>query len=153
MNSNLITLEESMTTIVSSNYSSVHLETLIEWFDNEWEGFGPFERITKGIKLPSPILAISEDKLQGGLAFSGYKNPRKETNALWINALLIEPTSRGCGIGSMLINAAVNVAKELGFTEIFVLTDKPKLYLKNGWYLIDTEKDNSVLGIILNADD
>lgn len=138
-----------MDSIISLNNESKYLEVLNKWFNIEWQDFGKFEKIRNGIEIPNPILAISDYALQGGLSFTIYKNPDNDSNALWINALYVEPDSRGYGIGSMLINAAANEARSNGFTEIYVYTDKPSLYTKNGWNLNHAEESNSVLELKL----
>ncbi len=138
-----------MITVVSSNFTSHHLIQLREWFGSVWGKFEDFEDSKLGIALPCPLLAISNGNLMGGLSFTAYQNPEKNEVALWINALFIEPDNRGLGIGSMLIKAAENKAITTEHTELFVYTNVPELYQKNGWSELVNNGENVVLKKVL----
>ncbi len=117
--------------IRSSNFTSHHLILLREWFELTWGGkFDEFEALKMGMHLPSPVLALDDDKLVGGLSFTAYENPEENDIALWINALYVDSNMRGFGIGSKLISFAEHTAREAGFTKLYVNTNIPSLYLK-----------------------
>lgn len=134
-----------MHSIIDSNYNSPHLEPFRLWLNDEWEGFAPFSKPTSGLPIPAPLLAIEDDELLGGLAFSRYKNPKNDELALWINAILVDPAQRGKGIASALISVAEKSALDLDETQIFALTDVPKLYQNQGWSVFNIDGKNRVM--------
>jgi GNAT superfamily N-acetyltransferase len=138
-----------MISIINSTFSSHSLVQLREWFESEWGIFEPFSNKKSDIVLPGPILAFSDDKLVGGLSFTAYGNPEKEEQALWINALYVEPQSRGLGIAIKLIDAAEKVAIEYEHSELFVYTTFPELYQKSGWQILQTTGNYFVLKKVL----
>ncbi|MBB6479516.1 GNAT family N-acetyltransferase [Spirochaeta isovalerica] len=123
--------------IITADYNSPYLEQLKKWFESEWKREYIFHR-----NIPNPLIALSGERLLGGLAFTEYPNPEKEGMALWINALFVKQENRKSGIASDLISAANEMT---GSVELYVLTHIPLLYQKSGWTIISVEEKNSVL--------
>lgn len=139
-----------MIIIENSNFTSHHLTQLHKWFEATWGTFENFDESKMGIRLPSPILALDEDRLVGGLSFTAFKNPEKDEMALWINALYIASNKRGIGIGLQLIEAAENVSSGYGYKAIYANTNVPGLYLKNDWVELMENGEDIVLKKDLN---
>jgi len=75
---------------------------------------------------PRHHLAVALDaKLVVGFASAvHYAHPDKPSPELWINEIGVAPTHQGRGIGKALIAAVLNVARTLGCTDAWVLTDR-----------------------------
>lgn len=54
-----------------------------------------------------------------------------------VKSLAVEEKNMRQGVGSSLVNAAVEKAKSLGVPKVFGLTLKPRLFEKNGFQVID----------------
>lgn len=124
-----------MYSIINSDASPHHLPLLRKWFLEKWGRVDPFD---------FALLAVDGEKLAGGLVFTTYPVSDDEERGLWINALYIVPEYRGEGIGSALIIEAETEALRMGYKELFVFTDIPRLYLKSGWLLIDDSARDKV---------
>ena len=54
-----------------------------------------------------------------------------------IKSLAVDETRQNAGIGSLLLDACLSEAKELGIPAIFCLTRRPEFFQKHGFHLID----------------
>lgn len=95
--------------------------------------------------LPKPLLSYEGDKLVGGLSFIFFKHPENNEQVIWINALYIEPNSRGKGIASMLIKEAEKNVIDKGQYNLYVYTYKPNLYIKQHWEILNENENMYVL--------
>ncbi len=134
-----------MIKIVNSKFSSPHLIELSRWISEMWNLSIDFKDIKDGIVLPPPLLAVEEEKLVGGLSYTAYAKPESDETGLWINTLIVDPEYRGRKIASLLIKAAEESAIDLKYQEIFVFTNIPVLYEKNGWIKLSEENNDHVL--------
>lgn len=56
----------------------------------------------------------------------------------WLGGLVVAPSFRRQGVGSYIVNQAECLAKELGYSELYLYTpDKEAWYAKQGWQLMD----------------
>lgn len=97
------------------------------------------------IKVPEPLLAYVDEKMVGGLEFSSYHNPESKGITVWINAVIIQKDFRKKGIATLLINKAEEVLIKNGSKVGYVYTDKPKLYLKCGWNILEEVDEHFVM--------
>ena len=134
-----------MFSIIYSNFDSPHLKQLAEWFTAEWGNTTHFSTSKNGLTIPSPLLAVDGSLLLGGLAFTRYVVPDGDRMGLWVNALLVAPEWRGAGIGAQLIQAAEIEATRINETELFALTDVPRLYRRSGWVDVRHDDVNTVV--------
>jgi len=107
-----------------------------------------FEGNHSDVRVPVPILAVNDDdSLVGGLAFSTFAMPNRESIAVWINAVVVAPQARKQGLASQLIQAAEAAAKELQIPALFVLSEYADLYQKQGWRAVgrDESRDSTIL--------
>lgn len=123
--------------ICNSDFNSVHLITLIEWLDALWPPFKSFEKNVLGLEMPSPVLALEENVLLGGLSFSAYEAPDEASTGLWINAVYVHDEHRGRGIASKLIQFAEKEASKKAYTALYAKTDVSALYLSIGWKIVN----------------
>jgi GNAT superfamily N-acetyltransferase len=132
-----------MIEIVSSESDSENTEIYYRWITEEWGAI----QSPQGSKIhvPKPLLALDENKLRGGLSFLDSKHPVNDEMVLWINTVFVEPTSRGLGIGSMLINHAEEVLKLMGGSDLFAFTNIPELYQNLGWGVLKRDQQDYVL--------
>jgi len=127
------------------------LKQFREWVDAQWDEVDPFSGVAGGIFVPPPILAIDDQKLLGGLAFTSSSIPGGEEAGVWVNALLVATEYRRIGIASELIKAAVVEAGQFKLKELFVYTDVPELYQKLSWLVVDGPGESTVLKrIVIN---
>jgi len=136
-----------MITIITSTVGTGQLETYRKWVADEWGGEHSFGSPDGSPPLPSPLLALSECELVGGISFTWYPDPATSERALWINTLFVAPYWRGNGYGIDLIAAAEQHSKEVvGTRELFVYTDSPGVYRKRDWSTISQDESMAVLG-------
>ncbi len=69
-------------------------------------------------------VAIDDGRVVGFVSAVHYVHPDKVRPELWINEVSVAETHRRQGLGKRLMNAVFEVARELGCTEAWVLTDR-----------------------------
>ena len=102
----------------------------------QWGEVDPFSGKHAQIVVPTPLVAVDDQQFVGGLAFTSANKPDSREIGVWINVLLVEDNYQHQGIGSQLVQAAQTQAVELGLSELYVFTEIPSLYEKQGWELI-----------------
>lgn len=128
----------------ADSVSPSYEEELMLHFSSQWQEKIP--PLDGGYaNCPSPLLALKDKSLIGGLAFTFYPHPVSEIQVLWINAVLVLPQWRGQGVASELIKAAEVKAARAGSSELFVYSDVPKLYTNLGWSKVTENKKFQVL--------
>lgn len=115
----------------------------------EWNDVEPFVTAQDGLPIPLPILAIEEELLVGGLAFTRFLEPNGTSQVIWINAVLVKVEFRGCGVASRLIKCAMEQLLDFEQSTLYVYTNIPKLYLQLGWEINTqgTDDEHVVMGI------
>ncbi len=134
-----------MLNIKSSESCMHHLPLLRKWFEAEWGEVDPFDTQINGSAVPLPIVAVNKGELVGGLAFTRFPCPQSSSQALWVNALLVDPGYRNQGISSLLIKAAESLGSQLGETHLYSYTDIPHLYIKQNWVVVEESGSHFVL--------
>lgn len=69
-------------------------------------------------------VAIERGVVVGFASAVHYVHPDKEKPELWVNEVGVAPTKRGHGLGKKLLAALLDVARDLGCSEGWVLTDR-----------------------------
>ncbi len=116
-----------------------------QWILGEWKEVQQLPDAADASNIPLPLLSFEESTLAGGLTFIKYKNPENIEDALWINTVFVHEDYRGNGIAQALIGRAEQVCLDNGYTTFYVYTDKPSLYLKLGWSVLEQDGENYVL--------
>lgn len=134
--------------IVTTNHHPSDIEQLRGWFIAEWGAVDPI----CASNCPPPILAKEKRVLVGGLAFSQAQRPGSECQAIWINALYVEPNSRGKRIAALLIQRAETLAAASHLEELFVFTKIPQLYGSLDWQPMTEDVNGHVFRKELRGD-
>ncbi|ELP9501638.1 GNAT family N-acetyltransferase [Vibrio alginolyticus] len=120
-------------------------------FQTEWSDFLFADTYKSENYLPPVLVAVRNNEVIGGLAYSRYQEPYGNTEVIWLNAVFVSPEWRGQGIASELINRGVNQVSELNQNNIYAYTNVAQLYKSLGWSVvdIDSEPNHSVVSIPL----
>lgn len=137
----------------TSNANASLIQQFRQWAEEEWGEVDSFEGTHGGVIVPPPILAIEDDCLQGGLAFSSFAMPGELQIGIWINVVFVAPAQRGRGIAAALLKQAEITATGQQIDQLFVYTDIPKLYLQQDWSVVDDSGESTVLKKILREDE
>ncbi|WP_164886962.1 GNAT family N-acetyltransferase [Piscinibacter defluvii] len=123
---------------------------LISWFIDEWpEWYGPAGPgdaaadlrtfAASESKLPVGLVAFHENKPVGVAAVKADSLPTHRHLSPWAAAGLVLPSHRGSGIGSLLLEAAVQHARRLGYSRVYCGTSTAvSLLRRSGWTELET---------------
>ncbi len=110
------------------------LTTLKKLFESEWEPYygaeGPgdaeadIKNSANRTELPLAVVAIVGGNICGTAALKMESVTTYPDYFPWLAGLLVDPAYRRQGIGEQLIAKIENLAKQLGYKEIFVGTGK-----------------------------
>ncbi|MNH01840.1 Acetyltransferase (GNAT) family protein [compost metagenome] len=133
--------------------NSPYLAQLDQLFQSEWSDFRLCDAYTKDANLPPVLVAVMNDVVMGGLAYSRFKEPHRSGEVIWINAVFVSAEYRGKGIASRLINAGVSQLLEPSQDYLYAYTNIPTLYHSLGWSEVDIEcePDHKVMRISLKS--
>ncbi len=87
------------------------------------------------------IVALRENKVIGGLAYSRFKEPHGDSEVIWLNAVFVSNEWRGQGIASELINRGVSQVSATTQSNLYAYTNVPSLYVSLGWLSVDIESE------------
>ena len=133
---------------ISSSHQASDIDQLREWFKSQWGTVDPIF----ASNCPPPILGKENHRLVGGLSFTQAQRPKSQVQAIWINALYVEPYSRGKGIARLLVQRAETLAIESQLEELYVFTKIPQLYLSLDWEALSEDENGHVLRKGLRSD-
>ncbi|MDA1370932.1 MAG: GNAT family N-acetyltransferase [Proteobacteria bacterium] len=134
-----------MYSIINSKTDRLLLKQFREWVEEEWGKVDSNDHNDEDLAIPSPLLAVTDSELLGGLGFTCFSIPGVNKTGLWVNTLLVAPEYRNIGIGEKLVLAAEAEAVRSMERELFVYTDVPGLYQKLGWIIVDDKNESKVL--------
>jgi GNAT superfamily N-acetyltransferase len=117
------------------------IDTLAAWYEQEWEPYygarGPGDAAAdlasrcNRDRLPAGLLAMDADTIKGTAALD-----RDVASGLApaVVGLLVAQAHRRQGVAAALLDAAGQLASELGYDELFISTSIPGGWLRrNGW--------------------
>lgn len=112
-----------------------YLPVLQHYLNLEWGEGDPFATSPTGIPNPKSLVMISKGKFVGGLSFTWPLPEQVSTPELWINTVYVVKEYRRQCVATKLIQAAVELASDIGQARMFVLIENDVLYLytKIGW--------------------
>jgi len=82
--------------------------------------------------LPLCRVALSSGVPVGVVNLIDYDDPNPRVGRPWLAGLVVLPAWRGRGLGTRLVQAALDDARRLGETEVFLGTDGPGFYERQG---------------------
>ncbi len=104
----------------------------------EYETFHTYFIKNSKMKLPIRLVAVSDGKCVGTVTIIDNDFPGKSV-MLWLGGLYVDASYRNKGIGQSLINAIKQIAKNLGYHEIYLNTETAGRYYKMlDWKYIET---------------
>lgn len=133
--------------------NSPYLAQIELLFQSEWSDFRLCDAYTKDANLPPVLVAVMNDVVIGGLAYSRFKEPHRSGEVIWINAVFVSAEHRSKGIASRLINAGVSQVLTSSQDYLYAYTNIPTLYHSLGWSEVDIEcePDHKVMSIALKS--
>jgi len=73
------------------------------------------------------VVALDGGQVVGAVSAVDYVHPDKPAPELWINEVGVAPSHRGRGIGRLLMEHTIALARHLGCQEAWVVTDASNL--------------------------
>ncbi|MGF1841705.1 GNAT family N-acetyltransferase [Vibrio clamense] len=133
--------------------NSPHWADLERLFQSEWSDFFFVDTYKPEANLPPVLVALINNEVIGGLAYSRFKEPHGSSDVIWFNAVFVSPELRGQGIASELINRGVEQVSETLQSNLYAYTNVPPLYQSLGWSVVDIESEpnHSVMSISLRT--
>ncbi|NOH99387.1 GNAT family N-acetyltransferase [Vibrio sp. 99-70-13A1] len=131
--------------------NSQYWAVLERLFQSEWSDFLFVDTYKQDAQLPPVIVALRDNQVIGGLAYSRYQEPHGNCEVIWLNAVFVSPEWRGQGVASELINLGVEQALESIQSHLYAYTHVASLYESLGWSVVDIESEpnHSVMSISL----
>jgi N-acetylglutamate synthase-like GNAT family acetyltransferase len=131
-----------------------HLELLPiigQWHWDEWghaDPNGSVDTWTAGLgertlrdQIPTTYIALSsQSDLLGSVTLVDSDMDTHQELTPWLAGLYVQPDFRNLGIGSKLVNHAVNKVRSMGISQLFLYSSTAAgLYMKLGWQVINEE--------------
>lgn len=128
-------------TITKIDCSSPLWERVIEYADTcSWFGGPEFAKEMRHRPFADwekVFVAREGDEIAGYCALTAQDGFPELPYTPYVNSVFVGEKYRGHRLSETMIRAVENYAKEIGFTEIFLLTDHVNLYEKYGYMKID----------------
>jgi putative hydrolase of the HAD superfamily len=84
-------------------------------------------------QLPLALIAIDGPRPVGYVSLIELQLIEAKGQRYWVDGLYVEPTYRGRGLASRLLQEGVRKATTLGLDHLSAYTTKISLYRRNGW--------------------
>jgi GNAT superfamily N-acetyltransferase len=121
---------------------------LASWFQNEWGEFNPectiqsrcLELIARknSRELPLTMVATAKSELLGTYSLDLEDLAVRPNLSPWLANVFVNPKHRSQGIGTLLVNKALQQAQSLGILTFYLVTlDKARWYASMGWQVIE----------------
>jgi predicted N-acetyltransferase YhbS len=121
-----------------------HIETLARWHGEEDGRAGDRESLEfwrrqlraecGRDRIPLAFVAIDGKEPVGHVSLVEHNMTSHPELSPWLAGTLVQPTRRGGGIGTALVEHAVSRAAELGVTTLYLYTESARdLYERLGW--------------------
>jgi len=138
--------------ITVPNFSTM----LAKWHHEEWSYLNPSLSLTQRIKkmenyfaedfIPTTYVALDTEVLGSAAIVESDMDTHKHFTP-WLASVYVNPSKRGQGIGSKLVEHVMCEAKKNGVKKLYLFTpDQAKFYEKLGWQLMfkETYHDHEV---------
>lgn len=120
------------------------ISTLAQWFYQEWAYLYPdrtledvrrlLSKRTNKEKIPLALIAMEEKELLGTVCLKVHDMDTRQDLTPWMAGLYVVTSRRRQGIGTMLVSAIEEKARELGVATLYLYTPESEaFYLQLGW--------------------
>ena len=121
--------------------NSEYWVALEKLFQTEWSDFLFVDTYKLESNLPPVIVALRENQVIGGLAYSRFTEPHGDSEVIWLNAVFVSNEWRGQGIASELINRGFRQVSATTQSNLYAYTHIVPLYESLGWSEVDIESE------------
>lgn len=88
-------------------------------------------------KLPISLVALLDKQVIGAICLKDYEI-EYENKTPWLASLIVDENYRNLGIGKLLINELIKIAKKLNYEELYLYTDNAsEYYSRLNWSYLD----------------
>lgn len=112
-----------------------------EWTNNYKDINQVIDNLKKRLsktKLPISLVALLDKQVIGAISLKDYEI-EYENKTPWLASLIVDKNYRNLGIGKLLIDELVKIAKKLNYEELYLYTvNSSDYYLKLNWSCIDS---------------
>jgi len=127
-----------------------HIPTLADWHHNEWGYLNPDGSVQNRIEkmqsylgiglIPITFIAKEQSRLAGSAAIVKHDMDTKLELSPWLASVFVAPEYRQKGIGTKLVLHAMEKAKDVGVTTLYLFTpNKEHFYKELGWATFSEE--------------
>ena len=88
-------------------------------------------------KIPQIHIAIRSAELLGTVSLWTCDLSKRQDLSPWMACLYVKPEYRGMGIGTSLQKKSVEVAEELKYKKLYLITEHENYYEKMGWKFLE----------------
>ena len=126
-----------------------HIPVIAEWHQNEWSHISPELTTKKRIEnyslyrnqpdIPCCIIALEDGNLAGSVSLVKCDLETRPHMGPWLASLYVNQAFRSRGIASGLIEACLDIARQLNIPKIYLFTpDQTAFYQKRGWQIVES---------------
>jgi len=133
-------------TIVNLADDTKHIEEVSLWSWEEWSKAGgkTLEEVVFRTrhsickdKVPQVYIAKLGEELVGTVSLWHNDLSSRQDLTPWLASLYIKKEYRGKGLGTLLQQKCIEVTKELGYNNLYLITDHENYYERTGWVFLD----------------
>lgn len=125
------------------------IHQVAHWLFDEWGRSVSCSSVERGVallqerlhrdQLPLTLVAMEGETVIGTVSLIHCDMETRPDLSPWLASLYVAPDRRRRGVGSALLEAALQEAKRLGIDSLFLFTDRCEaLYVKHGWQKIES---------------
>lgn len=128
--------------IISSTDCLEHLDTIVDWHQQEWgdEWGAEVRRLAASRHFPAMYVAILDGQPIGTCLLTLEDLPTRKDISPWLAGVYVHEDWRGAGVGSWLVKHAMQKAIEIGMPELFLFVHHAELqrfYGGLGWKFVE----------------
>jgi predicted N-acetyltransferase YhbS len=107
--------------------------------DLEYEKFNSFFQNNSKTEFPIRLIVISDENCVGTATITENDFPKRQNYTPWLGGLYVDIPYRNTGIGQKLIEFVKRAVKDLGYAELYLVTENAGQYYKKiGWLFVET---------------
>ena len=121
---------------------------LAQWHYDEFGRLSPGDSVEERLaklkaqagsrQIPLTLVAFSGETLLGSACLVAHDMDTRMDLSPWLATLFVAPEHQNQGVGSALVERAVEEAQKLGVKTLYLFTwDREKLYARLGWSVIE----------------